>query len=521
MKTNSRQRRTFLFHPVLFGLYPVLALYVFNRNETVVTAISRAFITSLIITAVIIALFLLIFRSWQRAAAPASLTLLLFYSYGHVYDLLQNVRLFGEALGRDRVLVPLWILLFLAGQILLLRSKKVTLDKALNVVSLFLMLFVFAQILMSLIQFGDIEAKSPVEPVAAQSNPPSTGTAGRDVYYILVDAHSRQDLLQEKLDLDNSNFIAGLKSLGFYIPDCAQSNYDNTLPSMTATLNMDYLDAMNLAYFGDKAGYRTYLKNSLVMEQFKKMGYGVATFKSLYRMIDLPDETYYFDYFKNVSALHSQASLNFQYLFLQTTLVRPFMEYVERNPGIALPSYIATWIPVGNILDSHEYQQYQQNVFALNSLEKIPDLPGKKFVYAHLYTTHQPFVFYPDGRFHPNLKQGPSGYRDQVIYADKRLLEIVKTILAKSHPAPIIVIQGDHSYFNSTDRVKILNAYYLPDGGDKMLYPTVTPVNTFRIIFDTYFGEHYDLLPDVSRYSKNKVLYEAPSTCVASTPAKK
>jgi hypothetical protein len=107
------------------------------------------------------------------------------------------------------------------------------------------------------------------------------------------------------------------------------------------------------------------------------------------------------------------------------------------------------------------------------------------------------------------------------MFADTRLLEIVKTILAKSNPAPIIVIQGDHSYFKAKERVKILNAYYLPDGGSQNLYATVTPVNTFRIIFNTYFGGQYDLLPDVSRYSENKILHEAPSTCVGTTSSEK
>lgn len=232
-------------------------------------------------------------------------------------------------------------------------------------------------------------------------------------------------------------------------------------------------------------------------------------------MLDLPETTYYYNFFKDETALNSQASLNFQYLFLKTTLVRPLMEFIERNPDIKLPGHVVAWIPTGNTLDSREYRQYQQNVFALDTLEKTPDLPGKNFVYAHLYTIHQPFVFYPDGSFHPSLKQTVDGYRDQVVFANTRLLEIVKTILAKSDPAPIIVIQGDHSYFPDADRLKILNAYYLPDGGDTMLYPTVTPVNTFRIIFDKYFGGQYELLPDVSRYSdQNRTLQEAPTTCM-------
>jgi hypothetical protein len=117
--------------------------------------------------------------------------------------------------------------------------------------------------------------------------------------------------------------------------------------------------------------------------------------------------------------------------------------------------------------------------------------------------------------------QDVRAYGDQVVFINTKLPEIVKTILAKSDPAPIIVIQGDHSYFRSADRVKILNAYYLPDGGSKNLYPTITPVNTFRVIFNTYFGGQYDLLPDDSRYSENKVVYETPSTCVGTTSTEK
>jgi hypothetical protein len=50
----------------------------------------------------------------------------------------------------------------------------------------------------------------------------------------------------------------------------------------------------------------------------------------------------------------------------------------------------------------------------------------------------------------------------------------------------------------------ILNAYYLPNGGDQMLYSTITPVNTFRLIFDYYFGGDYGLIEDISYNSKSK-----------------
>jgi len=513
MPNKNKKKEVFPFHPLLLGIYPVLALYVFNRNETVLPALQKALITSIVVTAIVIAVFYLIFRSWRKAAAPASLTLLLFFTYGHVTDLTQDTRFFGQLIGRTRTLLPIWILLFIVGLILLLRFRKPVIDDALNTIALFLMIFLAIQVAIPFIQAGRAGINSRQATASAQSEVKST-SVNRDVYYILVDAYSRQDLLKEQLNLDTSSFISELKSLGFYIPDCAQSNYDNTLQSMTATLNMNYLDALGLNYYDDKAKYEPYLQDNPVLKQFKELGYSTATFKSLYPPIDFPNETYYYDYYEDASFLNQQASLNFQYLFLKTTLVRPLMDYIERNPEITVSPGVAAWLAVGNPKDGRNHRQYLQNQFALDSLEKIPDLPGKKFVYAHLFITHQPYVFNPDGSFNPYLQQGSKGYEKQIPYADTRLLEIIYTILAKSNPAPIIILQSDHSLFPNADRVKNLSAYYLPDGGDKQLYPTITPVNTFRLIFNKYFGGQYSLLPDVSTYAdENHVLHHPPSTC--------
>jgi hypothetical protein len=51
------------------------------------------------------------------------------------------------------------------------------------------------------------------------------------------------------------------------------------------------------------------------------------------------------------------------------------------------------------------------------------------------------------------------------------------------------------------ERLSILNAYYFPGGNTEMLVPGITPVNTFRVIFNTYFGTDLELLPDIEYYS--------------------
>ena len=84
--------------------------------------------------------------------------------------------------------------------------------------------------------------------------------------------------------------------------------------------------------------------------------------------------------------------------------------------------------------------------------------------------------------------------------------------MSQSEVKPIIIIQSDegpypkgYSYrielhkLLSTDlkrKFGILNAYYLPDAGNNYLYPDISPVNSFRIIFNEYFGKDYKMLKE-------------------------
>jgi len=43
---------------------------------------------------------------------------------------------------------------------------------------------------------------------------------------------------------------------------------------------------------------------------------------------------------------------------------------------------------------------------------------------------------------------------------------------------------------------------------DTELYPQLSPVNSFRIIFNDYFAGNYDMLPDVTYYSPVPNLYD-------------
>ena len=507
-------------HPLLVGIYPVFVLYYINIKEVAPATIQQAVMTSLVIIALVSIFYLLIFRSWTKAALPVSFTLLLIFTYGHFFNLIEGLNVAGILIGRHRNAILIWIIIYVVGLYFLARIKTSnTLTKSLNIFSIFITAFVLIEIGVFFLQSKAVQRERQASLLISQNL--SKSTVERDVYYILIDAYSRQDILRDQFDLDSSEFLNELKELGFYIPNCAQSNYDTTYPSLASSLNMNYLDALGITHAeANQTIYKPYIHNSLVRKSFEELGYQTVTFKSPHPPIDIKDSTYYFDYFKDRSALDQSDSLNFQHLFLSTTIFHPLLAYTEgKNEPVNTSPFWSTWIPTTNSINSREYRQYQQNVFALESLETIPGLPGKKFIYAHLLVTHQPFVFYPDGDFHPALVQHDNAYRDQVLFANKRILEIVKSILQNSNPKPIIILQSDHSFVTGVDRVKILNAYYLPDSNNEGLYDTITPVNTFRLIFNIYYGGEYEMLPDVSRYVYSKVdnkkeIREAPSSCV-------
>jgi hypothetical protein len=152
----------------------------------------------------------------------------------------------------------------------------------------------------------------------------------------------------------------------------------------------------------------------------------------------------------------------------------------------------------------------ERTLFTLDQLDKLSYIQGPKLVFAHIIAPHPPYVFGPAGEpieaadvGTTKTQEGADHYRDQALYISNRMKEIVPKIIANSNPPPIIVIQGDHGPTVASrprSRMSNLNAYFLP-GVAAPVYPTVTPVNTFRIIFNAYFGQDLELLDDVSLYS--------------------
>ena len=91
------------------------------------------------------------------------------------------------------------------------------------------------------------------------------------------------------------------------------------------------------------------------------------------------------------------------------------------------------------------------------------------------------------------------------MFANKKITQIVDELLTDPENPPVIIIQADHGFGIDVDsdkpskenleqRMSILSAYYLPGVEENLSDDVTTSVNTFRMIFNSYFNTDYDLL---------------------------
>lgn len=512
------------FHPFLIGFYPLLALWSANLAQIPPFAVIRSALITLAVVGIVWLIHLLLFRNWIKAGLGSSLSLLIFLTYGHLYNLVKMAPLLAPWLGRHRVLLAGMVVGLVVAYVLLWRTRKPlhALNQVANIIGLFLFLFVSLQILVFQVRHvATLQVQTQSRPKA----PAAVQEGGRDVYYILLDTYGRQDYLAS-IGIDNSEFIRQLEARGFIVDSCAQANYDLTAFSLATSLNMDYLDALQVPMHPELADEKSeelegLLKYSRVRREFEQMGYQTVTFKAVYPWIDITDSDVYFDPEQDTSFLQRQEALNFQYLYLSTTALRPLTDYMADDPLEKinrLPAWMLNFArPEDTLWSTREYRSYALNQYSLAMLETVPDLPGKKFVYAHLFSTHIPFVYRQNGDFWYQPVESNEGYGNAILYTSDRILKIVDLILKKSSVPPVIILQGDHNYAVTPDRVKILNAYYLPDGGAAKAYPGMTPVNTFRLVLGYYFGQNLGFLPDRSYHSPYRKPYQFQEVTIPCT----
>lgn len=483
---------------IVFSAYPVLTLLVSNIGQVKLRAGLRPLVVSILIGGVLFLLLRLILRDAHRAAFLSTLWLVLFFSYGHVYTKLVEK---WDKINFTPYLLVASLVLAVLFTVWATRPRFTFRDSALalNVVSLGL-------VIMSVWQIGSklppatvnghrvVAKNSPVQVLTLPQDPP-------DVYYFILDMYTRQDLMKDAYGYDNSGFVKDLESRGFYVAQCSQSNYTRTELSVTSSVNLSYLQELD-PKFNDAASIARgtlwdSLKHNTARYELESLGYKTISFANGFPWSEWDDVDMFI-----TPPPFSPGMSEFETLFMQTTLARTLQDF--------------GWLNLDEV-DGQNYRDRDTTVF--NSMKNIAAMPGPKFVYTHLILPHPPFVWGPNGdhtdpaNYWDEKKLYPEdkfeiGYTNQVTFVNAKLLQMIDTIQSESKTPPIIILQGDHGPWiqPNPQHFFILNAYYLPGHNDK-LYPQISPVNSFRYIFNNYFGGKYDMLPDVTYFSPTPKLY--------------
>ena len=281
----------------------------------------------------------------------------------------------------------------------------------------------------------------------------------------------------------------------------------DSIGSLASSLNFAYLNeplGEDLRPYENKVFLRELLQGNRAMRHLRAAGYRTIVYESQYYEIDLREA--------DRTVGESWAPRPFSVVILQMTPIPALL----RRVGIPL------------FYDLHRAR-------LLSTLAGLPDVtrePSPKFVFAHLMYAHTPLVLdaaggnvTPQGNYSWTTpvgkgdKQFMEAYRGQLSYLNTKLETVVRRIIAESARPPVIMLQGDHgpemglsrgslSESDVDGRYSIFNAYLFPEGGEEKLYDSISPVNSFRILFNHYFGTSYPLLEDKSYYTTDRLIYD-------------
>jgi hypothetical protein len=323
-----------------------------------------------------------------------------------------------------------------------------------------------------------------------------------DIYYIILDRYASASTLQERLDFDNSEFLDYLSSKGFYVATESRDNYLNTQHSLASSLNMEYLDqvAQEVGESStDQEPLYAMLQDYKLWRLLKSADYEFIHVGSWW---EPTRENKYAD----VNINYGGSLPEFSRLVLKTTAMDPPWRMLARAWGMS---------------GDERRTQYERVKYEFDRLSRIPEEEGPTFVFAHFLTPHPGYVFKSNGDFLPyeemQRTRSDKAYLDQLVATNQMFEAVIDALVAESDIPPIIIVQSDEGPYpdfgdgfrwteaDGSDldlRVKsgILNAYYFPGVDKSVFYPSITPVNSFRLVFNLYFGTNLELLPDKYYY---------------------
>lgn len=420
----------------------------------------------------------LLLRDLTRAVLIATLAMVWFCSFGAFHDTL--VGLEGKILPftsvRMRYTLAGSFMALTAAALFVGRTRRtlVRLHRVMNLAGLFLVLSAFPGLIRRSLAFSALPSSAPAAQRIASSDRP-------DVFFIVLDSYTSSESLLKHWGFDNSPFESELRKRGLQVLPEARSNYRSTPATIGSMFLMNYLQRVDGPdpglYENDPDGLTHLIQAGRVPAIFKSLGYKIINLS----LFDV-----------------GTTRRHYTFIFENNYSIAGFLRHTAWFRFAVARANMGLWKEIADI-----------NLGIFDALAKTPpSAPGEPaFVYAHVMMPHPPFSFDHTGRRLGNhlpldLNERQAAYLEQLRYVNGLVLATLDRILARSAKRPVIILQGDHGYrfiaepIGTEECFTILNAVSLPDGVAVPIPPGLTPVNTFRFIFNACFGTSYPLLED-------------------------
>ena len=351
------------------------------------------------------------------------------------------------------------------------------------------------------------------EPASAAAPGPGGKVLGGDlvrqhnVYFIVLDAYARADSLREVLDFDNTPFLDAMRERGFYVADRSFANFPITFLSISTTLNMAPVVGPGQGVIGHQQRYSVMMGGfNNTVARFRKLGYGY---------LHAPGG----GWGGTVCRGAEDHCISGRAHSAIPELTEMEVSLLKLTPAFIL---LKRFVP--------DFVQYDRLSLTevVTAVEKVAKPPF--FLFHHNLEAHSATYTadcIPRRDLDPQFRETVAdhwreAYRDTIQCLNREVLRAVDAVLAPD-PDAIIVIQADHGLgfgdwsqkpcdeWTATDyrnRYAIWNLIRLPEACADGLYPSFSPVNTFRLVFSCLTGESPALLVDVSylvNYRENLV----------------
>ena len=472
-------RNELIFHPILFSFLPILFLFQYNIHEVPLTDISIPLILS-VIPVFVIWIPIKIITDYRKSALITSTLILLFIVYTNIRNILADQQdLVFQIFGKNSILGPIFVVLGVFIIIIILKRNSVkNLNRPLNIMAVTIVVFLIFNI-------GSYYITNPVDYTISEYSdleiPIFESDTKPDIYMFILDEFPGKNTLRIDFDYNLENFEKNLNERGFVTPSQSYSNYADTAFSTPSFMNMIYLDFLvdelgvdsNDIHLPDRMR-----QENIVMKILKANDYNITTFYG--GMGIVPNVHLIDEYLCKFGTINPDLRDNFVLTYM------PFNYFTEM------------------FLKTHQYEKLECVFDTINNNKFQQAEP--KFVHAHLRLPHYHYIYDEHGNRMFDKEDGDKvAFLQQTKFAEKKIIELVDSIQARS-PDSIIIIISDHGFrgeidwkrSNTQDHMRgfnVISAFYFPEHSDK-IPSEISLVNIFRILFNSYFNTDYEILED-------------------------